>query len=489
MKMRIASAALVLAVSAAAMGLTREVASAADVVPATQPAAVAPLGGIAQIMEQGLKSLVVVEYTLRNENASHEEVGQGIVVDEQAGVVIVAGAFVPEGVPMEWVKDIKIRVPKKKFTTIPATFLGRTANRLFAYVKATGGGAALDTPALGHSQTGKVTLGREVMGVGRFEKEGGYEPYTGIGRIRATLRLTHDIVFTQTFGLTRGNSPVYDTQTGALVGITLPAMPETMVMSMGGNAARVQLKDDDQAAAFLPWEEVKDAFTEVPKEVFDARRPWLGIDGSTGMDEDLRTKYGIEQIAGLSVGSVIPGMPADQAGLKSTDIILTVDGKEFSESPVPDLMMSHFSRALERTKIGQDIKLGILREGKTKMELTVKMAANPKIGTEYPLTFNTKVGISTRDLAFNDTYSRKLPENQKGVMIALVKQGAPASLGATALKQGFLITRLNDQEVENQKQFAQLLETATADAEQKEVVFRVIRPDGETQVCRIDLTK
>ncbi|MEI8197203.1 MAG: hypothetical protein WCI73_14995, partial [Phycisphaerae bacterium] len=94
-----------------------------------------------------------------------------------------------------------------------------------------------------------------------------------------------------------------------------------------------------------------------------------------------------------------------------------------------------------------------------------------------------------RDLAFNDTYTRKLPETQKGVMIALVKQGAPASLGQTALKQGFLITRLNDQEVENQKQFLQLLEAATTNADQKEVVFRVIRQDGETQVCRIDLSK
>ncbi|MEI8196838.1 MAG: PDZ domain-containing protein, partial [Phycisphaerae bacterium] len=351
MKMRFTSVALVLAVAAAALGTTLGVGRAVAEV-TTLPAAT----GIPQYMDPGLKSLVLVEYTLRNENASHEEVGQGIVVDEQAGVVLVAGAFIPEGVPMEWVKDIKIRVPNKKFTTIPAQFLGRTANRLFAYVKATGGGAALKTPALPHAQTGKVALGSEVFGVARFEKEGGYEPYTGIGRIRATLRLTHDVIFTQTFGLTRATSPVYDTQTGALVGITLPPLAESMIFTMGGNSARVQIKDDDQGAAFLPWEEVKEAFTDVPKEPFDARRPWLGIDGSTGMDEDLRTQFGIEQIAGLSVGSVIPGMPADKAGLHSTDIILTVDGKEFSESPVPDIMLSHFSRAMERTKIGQEVK-------------------------------------------------------------------------------------------------------------------------------------
>jgi len=46
------------------------------------------------------------------------------------GVVIISGATMPEGLPREWIKDLKVRLPGKQYTTVPATFLGRTVNRL-----------------------------------------------------------------------------------------------------------------------------------------------------------------------------------------------------------------------------------------------------------------------------------------------------------------------------------------------------------------------
>src|SRR5579872_4740904 len=88
---------------------------------------------LSAIAPQVAKSLVLVEYTFKNENTSQEQFGQGIVLNKD-GVIIVSGALIPETVPQAWVTHLKIRVPGQHFETVPATFLGRTANRLFSFI-------------------------------------------------------------------------------------------------------------------------------------------------------------------------------------------------------------------------------------------------------------------------------------------------------------------------------------------------------------------
>jgi S1-C subfamily serine protease len=95
----------------------------------------------------------------------------------------------------------------------------------------------------------------------------------------------------------------------------------------------------------------------------------------------------------------------------------------------------------------------------------------------------------TRDLVFADAYARKLPQDTKGVMVALVKSGSPASLGSTPVQAGFLITKVDDQPVENQKEFLEVLKKEEEKPDLKEMVFVVIQRSGETGVCRVDLTK
>ena len=117
---------------------------------------------------------------------------------------------------------------------------------------------------------------------------------------------------------------------------------------------------------------------------------------------------------------MIPNEAADKAGLKARDIILTVDGKEFSKSPVPDMMVMHFSRKiLDDHKPDDKITLGILRDGK-KMDIPMTLGTMPKKSYEMAHVFSEKLGIVTRDVVFDDLYSRRLPEDTKGVMVALV---------------------------------------------------------------------
>ncbi len=346
----------------------------------------------------------------------------------------------------------------------------------------------MEAPPFDTGSTGELKLGQSVVAVALSGEDAGYATYIGRSDIRAILPLSHTVGNTGSFGLTRGTSPVYDAITGDFLGITLPTLGESMVLRLGGADQRIELIDPYQSATLLPANEVSDAIKNIPAEPFDLRRPWLAVDETTGLQEDVRTLKKIDQPSGVVIGSVIPGGPSEKAGLKARDIVLTIDGKEFSTSPVPDMMVTHFERAIDDKKPGDKLTLGILRDGQ-KMDIPVTLDDAPRIPSEMKHVFTQLVGVSTRDLVFSDAYSRRLPQDTKGVMVDLVKDGSPASLGSTPLKAGFLITKVDDQAVDNQDDFLDIMKKEAAKPDLKEMVFVVIQQSGETQVCRVDLSK
>ncbi len=64
------------------------------------------------------QSLVIVDFTLRNENVSREGSGQGILLNKD-GVVLIADSLISENFPKEWISEIKVRPAGQKFRTRP----------------------------------------------------------------------------------------------------------------------------------------------------------------------------------------------------------------------------------------------------------------------------------------------------------------------------------------------------------------------------------
>jgi hypothetical protein len=73
-----------------------------------------------------------------------------------------------------------------------------------------------------------------------------------------------------------------------------------------------------------------------------------------------------DQPRGLRVDAVTPGGPAEKAGLKHGDIIVSIDGKPLAQSSDGAV-----SWPLHELKVDQQIKLGLVRDGKNS-ELAVK---------------------------------------------------------------------------------------------------------------------
>jgi S1-C subfamily serine protease len=70
---------------------------------------------------------------------------------------------------------------------------------------------------------------------------------------------------------------------------------------------------------------------------------------------------------GLRINAVTPGGPADKAGVKNGDVIVTVDGVDLTKTPAN----APTPQVLHDLKVGQEVKVTVVRDGK-KVDATMK---------------------------------------------------------------------------------------------------------------------
>ncbi len=97
-------------------------------------------------------------------------------------------------------------------------------------------------------------------------------------------------------------------------------------------------------------------------------RGWLGV-GIQPLTPELAKSFGVGVDEGILVNQVMPKSPAEAAGLKTGDLILTVDGK-----PVKD--PRQLQRIIAEAEIGKSIELTILRE-KQKRTVRIQIGEMP----------------------------------------------------------------------------------------------------------------
>lgn len=102
---------------------------------------------------------------------------------------------------------------------------------------------------------------------------------------------------------------------------------------------------------------------DTAKEVLDAlitkghvSRAWLGVTLAE-LNESLASQLQVLPHRGVAVYEVYPDSPAQKAGLKSGDVIVTIDGK-------PVKTPNEASQLIRRQKVGSRCELRIIRDGK-----------------------------------------------------------------------------------------------------------------------------
>lgn len=190
-------------------------------------------------------------------------------------------------------------------------------------------------------------------------------------------------------------------------------------------------------------------------------RGWLGVTLQE-VTPDIADFFKMKEPKGALISSVIKDDPADKAGIKAEDIILSVNGKEVLE-------MGDLPKVVAMLKPGVKAKFIILREGKTR-NIVVTIGTKPDDGSfagrnkqgnndkevkeKDEEKISKLIGVQLQDITPNLKARLRL-DSTNGVLIYSVERGSPAF--DAKLAKGDIIVELNRKKVKNISEFAKLL--------------------------------
>jgi serine protease Do len=178
-------------------------------------------------------------------------------------------------------------------------------------------------------------------------------------------------------------------------------------------------------------------------------RGWLGV-LIQDVTRELAESFGMAKPQGALVARVLDASPAERAGFKVGDILLSFDGHEIERS-------SDLPPIVGRTRVGREVAVELLRGGQSIAlkvttdelpaddELQVAAAGTPDDVEE------TKLGLVVRDMT--DEERASVDPAEQGVVVSRVSTGPAERAG---IRTGDLILMLNNQKVANSDDFERL---------------------------------
>jgi serine protease Do len=384
-----------------------------------------------------------------------QAVGTGFIIDANGWIVTnyhVAG------------KADSITVTLTDGRKLPAKLMGGDEKTDLALLKVE---SDKPLPFVTFADASKVRVGQPVMAVGNPFGLGGTVT-TGI--VSARGRDIHsgpfdDYIQTDA-AINRGNSggPLFDMD-GHVIGIN------TAIFSPSGGSIGL---------GFAIPSSLAEPVVAQLKANGRVERGLLGVQIQP-VTEELAQSMSLGSEKGALVAQVQPDSPALAAGVKSGDVIKSVDDKSIDS--IRDL-----TRTISGIKPGTSVKLGVWRDGKD-MTLTAKVgdqkeegavvkakADQPDAKKAEPMSY----GVSLAPISAEARQELKLDDSIKGVVVAAVEPGSPAD--DQGLKAGDVLQQVGKDAVDSPKMAADKLKEAKKTG--KPVLMKIYR-EGMTRFVAI----
>jgi len=179
-------------------------------------------------------------------------------------------------------------------------------------------------------------------------------------------------------------------------------------------------------------------------------RGFLGV-GIQAVTTDLAQSFQLDQTKGALVTNVVPGSPADEAGIKRGDVIVEYQGK-----PVVD--PRNLQHHVIRTTVGSEVHMVVIRDGhkqtlKAKIrqqDKPIQVARAGAVEHEGPLA-----GVAVQNLDKGIAQRLGLEEDVNGVVVMEVNPGSYAA--RAGLVQGDVISEINRKPVRSEEDFMKVV--------------------------------
>jgi Do/DeqQ family serine protease len=208
---------------------------------------------------------------------------------------------------------------------------------------------------------------------------------------------------------------------------------------VGINTAIFSRSGGSQGIGFaIPANMVKVVVASARSGVATVKRPWLGA-RLQAVTPEIAESLGIKRPIGALIASVTPASPAERAGLKTSDLIVNIDGQTI-EDP------NAFDYRFATKPLGGSARLGVMRAGR---ELAVNVAleaapdtAHEELVISSPSPFQG-ARISNLSPALADDL--RMDPGTQGVVIIDISNGSPAqSLG---FQRGDVVLSVNNAKI------------------------------------------
>ena len=345
--------------------------------------------------------------------------GSGVIIDAAKGYVV-TNNHVVDGAS-------KLKVKLNDGRTFEAKLIGKDSATDLALLKI----EAADLPTVPFGSSDALRLGEWVLAIGSpFDLQSTITAGIVSAKARNLGVIPNDFsieAFIQTdAAVNPGNSGGALVNThGELVGIN------TLIKSQTGSYVGYSFA--------IPESIVRKVVVDL-KEYGIVQRALLGIRyGIVDQDfiDNMGEETGIKELGGAYVSSVVEGGSASEAGIRKGDVILDIDGVKINDNAT-------LSEQIGRRRPNDKVKLSVKRDGKVKQ---IDVTLRNKAGKTELITKEDVDMVEVLGGKFADAGAKLCRELdiKGGVQVVGIK--ADGILARARVKQGFVITHINDRPV------------------------------------------